>query len=758
MKKLFTAFLNVAKKLWFVITKQDSPPGTTENKDSKVESPDTTQGNDDATSEPTLQKNTSYTDPDCTSGTSDNISHSGTKSNREFTTVSGSEVTEEQTTEPPISESDYQRVGGEPEVYDKVSLNTGSQTNTASENTSQRNNTVDTKGRNQDRKPRDILGRRNKERSNPSPNPQQTQVTHPELVYRMTPDSATREVVLVADKEFLLEAVIQNKVNLNSSDQECVIPSLHESLEVRYGNGQRRKYLLVCDKPLIFKLKKNWTGQGRSATQVTTGHFIVLAPANWKRKGQIPVEPHVCNDTKFRAHYFYRDNDSPDDGSFGFLEYDLSPCSGIELTGKRIFDDSDEGDLFVGDPPCLILETDVPWARVGVEAKNGWGRTFSPKDESLPDVLNGREGRFFLRIYGSDARMLDSTDFRYLRNLKQILMNDAPYLQEHVLMPKPTGYTDTMIRFDGIRDISILQKLSDETLETEVQKSVVAIPPTPDADRQSYLLKSKSESVKVVLQLPRIWWRIAKYGSHPGKWVDTPIVMTREEFRGYAHSKNVLHVLSKRFKSVSVGFDEGASQLYRRKLAEDTITIPLVHFADYEEIRERRYVDVSFNVILAGKTLPLIRIAADSYPKITSFKSEPTTIYAGQKVILSWATKYAEHTRISINPSIGTVESDGSCTVEPTNTTTYTLTLSGFTFCDQKRTITVTVLPASGDLVALVSRGGRGWRVGKGFSCTELANAGLTLHQATERSMPTDKRRQSSHPTNIVAIRRFLNV
>jgi peptidoglycan-associated lipoprotein len=62
-------------------------------------------------------------------------------------------------------------------------------------------------------------------------------------------------------------------------------------------------------------------------------------------------------------------------------------------------------------------------------------------------------------------------------------------------------------------------------------------------------------------------------------------------------------------------------------------------------------------------------------PRITQFSAEPTAIQRGQSSTLRWEVTGA--TGVSIDQGIGTVQSAGSQSVTPNNSTTYTLTASG---------------------------------------------------------------------------------
>lgn len=75
-------------------------------------------------------------------------------------------------------------------------------------------------------------------------------------------------------------------------------------------------------------------------------------------------------------------------------------------------------------------------------------------------------------------------------------------------------------------------------------------------------------------------------------------------------------------------------------------------------------------------------------PSISSFSAEPTSIDRGQASTLRWSVSNA--TDISIDQGVGAVQSNGSRSVYPSNTTTYTLVANGPGGSDT-RTVTVSV-------------------------------------------------------------------
>ncbi len=86
-----------------------------------------------------------------------------------------------------------------------------------------------------------------------------------------------------------------------------------------------------------------------------------------------------------------------------------------------------------------------------------------------------------------------------------------------------------------------------------------------------------------------------------------------------------------------------------------------------------------------------VNVTQSTQCSISYFNASPTSITAGQPVVLSWAT--SGFTNVSIS-GIGPVSPSGTYTVFPNGTTTYTLTASGGNNCipaSQTMSVTVTV-------------------------------------------------------------------
>jgi hypothetical protein len=385
----------------------------------------------------------------------------------------------------------------------------------------------------------------------------------------------------------------------------------------------------------------------------------------------------------------------------GFEGYDLAlTTTGFELGGVSVFDNSDEGELFVDAPPELRPASGVVWARIGEEREGEWkGENFKPAEQSLAEVLNSRQGRFFVRVYDGDTKLLDSGEFRYLRDLREIRVNGEPYSSNTLLVPPSTGYSPTEVQFVSTDGTAIHPNLDTAGTHVTVQSGgILIVDPHPDGDHISCDLKSGVDRVDTVIKLPRIWWRIDQDDGEADEWRDMPLAMTRQQFREHADADAVIRLrLPMRVSAIKVGFDEELDRTYRpQKNGDDTETeIRLSDFIDYDQIAQRLNKDSSLSIRCGEVVLPLIRVAADPVPTIISFTCEPATVAAGEMATLRWTTQNAKYSRIAIDPDIGSVKSNGSITVMPNETTVFTLRLTTSGTDEVTKAVSVTVRPRS---------------------------------------------------------------
>ena len=77
----------------------------------------------------------------------------------------------------------------------------------------------------------------------------------------------------------------------------------------------------------------------------------------------------------------------------------------------------------------------------------------------------------------------------------------------------------------------------------------------------------------------------------------------------------------------------------------------------------------------SGTATASVAITAVDPPPEVSLSAEPSEIAEGESATLSWTSEYAE--TLTIEPGIGSVEQNGSVTLSPIQTSTYTITATG---------------------------------------------------------------------------------
>ena len=501
--------------------------------------------------------------------------------------------------------------------------------------------------------PRKIAARRDRKFTPSSSDQTQTWLRRPELICQKRSGNIHYEIELDVENCNVTE-VLQNGISLTGEGHKYQLSDYSGELVIEYETGpQETVSLFEGGTPLIFKLSGGWQGVGRRLKQVSRGDFLVFAPHNWERDGNPPVEPALCGDENFLVHYFSYDGEGNlHDFCKGPDRHPLPTGDAIELSGERIFDDSDQGSLFVGDIPELQVPSNVTWARVGEEKQGGWkGENFKPKDKTLKEVLQNRQGRFFIRVYDEKANLLDSAEFRYLRDLREIRMDDSPYVQGMILAPHSTkGNVGTKLQFFGVDGIYPDVEAKDNSYATVNAEGSVIVEPHPDVDKVICSLSFGKGQVCVTVNLPRIWWRLEK-DDRSDNWRSTPWRMTRQKFLEYALDFATIRLSLPYLKPVKVGFDRGLERTRKASKSQEYGRVELELEMDdfmYDEQFERPNIDTSLNVQYGEFTMPLVRIPSELEPLPSSRVKEeslPYTPSRGNKVSQSGRNMKSEALR-----------------------------------------------------------------------------------------------------------------
>lgn len=592
-----------------------------------------------------------------------------------------------------------------------------------------------------------------------SPDTVQEPTSKPELICRERPSNRDWEIILSVPEELNVDEVLHDHTPLPGDDGEYSLTRYSGNITVKYKDGSHDDEILLFDeerkRPLIFKLNQKWTGDGRQMDGITQGYFIVIAPSEWTRTGAPPVDPTGSPYPDFHAHYFYASKEDTSDQIGGFKGYSISLTrSKFELIGDTVFDNSDEGELFVGKPPKLNASSDIEWARVGEEKKVGWAENFQPVNKSLTKVINRRQGRFFIRVYRKgETRLCDSESFRYCADLKEIRIDGKPHEEDALLTPSPNRHSPTTLQFLGHDGSTICPKPTSQNPHATVDEGgTVTIAPHPDADDTTWSIGDDAQTTNIRIKLPRIWWRVIQPDdSTQDDWHDTPFIMSRHEFRENSDAELQIK-LPPRIRNIQVGFNEEVNLRYPVRREDDEtyqVGISLGDFIDHQEIDERLTKEASLNFQFNEYVLTPIRISADPTPAITSFSVEPAMIDKGKEATLQWNTVNTEDSRITIQPEIGSVDSSGSVKVKQDNTTSFTLTLTTLGIDDLTQTITLKVIHPPDNSIAFVKSLKTHYRKGRGFSLRELKAAKITIDEARSLGISIDKRRHSIHKINL---------
>lgn len=421
-------------------------------------------------------------------------------------------------------------------------------------------------------------------------------------------------MIIAIPDEMRVAAVHHNGDRLEETGGEFVLPRFVGKVTVTGEDGIHHD--LRLDPPLLFKLPQDWKGVGRKVRGMTKGHYIVMVPReqDW-RTDDAPVEPAPCQDDNFIARFVYHE-DETDPAPRG-LDPDVSGLlvHSFTLEGVSVHDDSDQGVLYVGDPPELECDNGIVWALIGEEGRKGWTEPFQPDAQPLGEVLGGRQGRLFLRVYDKNRHLQDSAEFRYHRSLREIRVNGDPYTDATVIAPSATGHRMATIEFVTTDDRLLRPRVDSEEGEFSIVGNKVVVPPVPDPDRFSFTLASDGGETPCVIVLPRIWWRLEAGGQDPADWSDRPLRMTRDEFGDHADAEAVLLLrLPRPVTSLRVRFDDGHRNVYQGHGSNKRTEVPLAEFAEYTQIEERLEQDALLTAQWEDRLLTLIRIAADSEP------------------------------------------------------------------------------------------------------------------------------------------------
>lgn len=403
------------------------------------------------------------------------------------------------------------------------------------------------------------------------------------------------------------QLVRQGNNELSANGCRYILEDIGAKVMVEFkGEHSSQSFQLLKEhKFAVFKMRKDWKGEGQKVKTLSSGDYVVFAHESCGKRinKEPPNEPEQCRYPNFTAHFFSVSEDSERDGFKNkncFLPF--SSAKRFSLKGRSFADDSDLGELFGDDAPQLGDAEEwreISWIVVGRE--NGGkvlAKKFLPellpkeKEKILAKVLGERGGWFFVRIYDANVDLLHSFDFRRAKGLKNISVNNQPLEEVAPIVPTKNEHTKTIVQFEGDLPVRSADD-SNGICKAAENKNTFAVLPHPDNDETKWVLGSGENRVESEILLPRIWWKFIEEKGKEGDWQDTPIEMNREAFRQAGNEKIQIR-LPLRIPEIVVGFDDLNSpdkQTIPTKLSKDRKTreaeFRLDDFADYQAIEKR---------------------------------------------------------------------------------------------------------------------------------------------------------------------------
>ena len=433
-----------------------------------------------------------------------------------------------------------------------------------------------------------------------------------------------------------VSVVRQENSDLSPSNHHYDLQDIRHEIEVEFTDGEKESISLLDKKHfLVFKLRKDWKGTGHKVNAISDGYYVVFADKSCgERIGKAPIDPEQCPYPGFMVHFFDPSENGEADGFKKCSPFSIKKR--FSLTGKRIHDDADMGDLFIGNaPPKLNDEEEwkaISWIMVGRENGGDVLKILCPDPDkmrttNIANILNEQKnpsGWFFIRIYETEnsTKCHYSTDFRWVKALQAICVNGNPNWQNTPIIPSASGgHSEVRIEFKG----NVPVKHEPSRYISKMENNVFSVAPHPDGDATKWIFGNGGDEVKSEMILPRVWWMLTTKGQDNAVWEDKPMRIERENFC-QLKDKELRIRLPLCVKKIKVGFNN-FSQTLPAKLDDSRetqqVNLRLEDFKDYQEMEEplREATALRIQLDIDDAVFPVILFPADILDN-----SEPATI------------------------------------------------------------------------------------------------------------------------------------
>ena len=394
-----------------------------------------------------------------------------------------------------------------------------------------------------------------------------------------------------------------------SSETELPLSQFAGDIVVHYQDNTARLTLFNAadGKPLFFKMRENWEGEGRLVNNPTAGHILAIAPLDYADEWDAdePHESEECVDENFEARFLFLEGAAP------------GRPARMRIKGKTLHDDADaeyHGKLYVGAPPELQVDPQITDARIveetGVREDNEWGENFNPHRQSIAAMLDGREGRFSIRTY-HDGNLQESKPFRYFPALRRIAINGKQHSPGNALMPDTRAGTHREIALRFELDSGDCLRPDSVSHDDEVHiddDDVVIIPPSPSIQAVTCNFPNRAS---ISVAVPRVWWRRIDEDGAIGDWGGETYEFSRSEFMNLTKARIEISA-PPAIKAVEVGF--GDETMTEFKARQGAVEFGLMGFVYYKDVFDALDKTLHLTIRVNGQTASIARVLADTAP------------------------------------------------------------------------------------------------------------------------------------------------
>lgn len=424
--------------------------------------------------------------------------------------------------------------------------------------------------------------------------------------------------------------VFQNSLPLKQDEHEdnCwPLNGVNGQIIINWNEGGSRKETqIVLDhrQYLLFKLSSK--NRGRLVKAPTSGAYLAITPESWQRdeleSGPPPVTPEHVSLEEYRAHFFYINGN--ENAKIAFLAdgdkqiIDRKQAS-FELVGTRLKDATeDKGPLFGVTPPQIQRLDKQDWRDVGTivigeegGGRHKWRNAFEPsqdrKTQDLPqeitrEIAKRKAGWYFLRFYDVDDDLIESLDFRFIRDLKNI------YVPTSSPIPTDVGHKPVPVEFvhePGLTIRPAIGSTQSIQIESKDGKITVMIPPDPVYDETRWLVECEGGAkVEVTTLVERLWWAVSEVDKEPSQWQCQILTLRLSDLKATSNKALWIRLPRRRWiDKIFVGFKQQNARPYSVKAQEQTVSIPLYEFGNAQEMQKPGMVPLNLWVLSQGKTL-----------------------------------------------------------------------------------------------------------------------------------------------------------